>query len=244
MNLAGCEMKDGLVDRIKSKGYWRINFQPRTILTERLSPLQCLETVEKNAIRLRGWDYPHITNKNDDSGGQLPCGEYHESWTDWWNHIEFWRMYRSHQFLHYLALREDWLAESDWSKELARTIRPGQALGTGGTIFQITEVFEFLSRLAHDNIYPTGAMVEISLENTEGRALWVDDPQRMPFFDPKQTGAKTINISREVTTGEFISRGSEIALSAIVEIFEHFGWANVSAQNIRQQQERFLAGKS
>jgi hypothetical protein len=243
MNLADYKMKDGLIDRIKSKGHWRINFQPLTVLEDKLPLSVCRETVEKNAIRLRGWDYPHIPRKNDDKGGQLPCGEYHESWTDWWNHIEFWRMYRSHQFLHYLALREDWLAESDWSKELAKTILPGMALGTGGTIFQITEIFEFLSRLGRDNVYPTGARVDISLENTKERALWVDDPQRMPFFDLKQTGANKIDIRREVTADDFLSKSSEIAQSVIIEIFEHFGWANVSAQNIRQQQEQLLAGR-
>jgi hypothetical protein len=236
-------MKVGLIDRIKSRGYWRINFQPRKLLAEKLSLADCRELIEKNALSLRGWDYPFIPRKQDNQQGGLPSGEFFEAWIDWWNHIEYWRSYRSHQFLHYLALREDWFAESDWSQELAKKIAPGQAIGTGGTIWQITEVFEFLSRLGRSDFYPSGASVSLTLENTEGRQLWVDDPHRMPFMETKSTGAKAIEITREVLPSEFATGGAEIARSVIIEFFDHFGWNQVSPENIRLQQEQMLAGK-
>jgi len=88
--------------------------------------------------------------------------------------------------LHYLALREDWFAESDWDKDKGRTITPGLALGTSRAVWQITEVFEFLARMGRYGFYPSGAIVSICLKNTQGRNLWVDDPQRMPFLDQKK----------------------------------------------------------
>src|SRR5690349_9989963 len=103
-------MKAGLLDKIRSRGHWRINFQPRLLLEQKSSLGECSAAVEKNAPRLRGWQYPYVPVKNDDDQGSLPSGEFFEAWIDWSNHIEYWRAYRSHQFLHYLALREDWYA--------------------------------------------------------------------------------------------------------------------------------------
>jgi len=237
-------MKTGLLDRIRSRGYWRINFQPRLLLEENSSLAECRAAVEKNALKLRGWQYPYIPVKNDEHQGSLPSGEFFEAWIDWWNHIEYWRSYRSHQFLHYVALREDWFEESDWEKDRAKLIAPGQALGTTRTIWQITEIFEFLSRLGRSNFFPSGAIVSLSLENTEGRQLWVDDPQRMPFLDEKKTGATRIAIKREVATEDFLTEATEIARSVLIEIFDHFGWQNPSVQNIRAQQEQLLSGKT
>jgi hypothetical protein len=236
-------LKTDLLNKIKSRGYWRINFQPRKLIPEKLTHSNCREVVQKSQVRLRGWDYPFFPNKNDDEQGSAPSGEFFEAWIDWWNHIEYWRMYRSHQFIHYLALREDWLEKSDWSRALAQQISPGQVIGTGGTIWQMTEVFEFLSRLGRAEFYPSGAVVSISLENTSDRQLWVDDPQRMPFFTAKKTGASRIEITREVDPSDFISQGVDIARSTILEFFDHFGWDQVSDANIRADQERFLAGK-
>jgi hypothetical protein len=235
---------DGLLDRIRSRGYWRINLQPKSLLAEKLSLAKCRQLVESSVVRLRGWDYPHISTRNDDESGSQPAGEFYESWINWWNHIEFWRMYRSHQFLHYLALREDWFEESDWSNELAQKFKPGQVLGTGGTIFQITEIFEFAARLGRAEAYPTGVIIDVTLENTANRTLWVDDPNRMPFLHPKMTGAEKLSASSDLSPDEFLNGGSEKALKMIFEIFDNFGWENISQQNIRQQQERFLQGRA
>ncbi|WP_342711072.1 hypothetical protein AAFG13_02975 [Bradyrhizobium sp. B124] len=236
-------MKAGLIDRIRSRGYWRINFQPRLLINEKLSLAGCRDAVEKNALNLRGWQYPCIPFTNDDQKGALPSGDYYEAWIDWRNHIEYWRSYRSHQFLHYLALREDWFEESDWDKHQAEVITPGQALGTGMAIRQITEIFEFLSRMGRDGHFPSGAIVTLSLENTKGRQLWVDDPQRMPFLDEKKTGAERIEIGREVLPQEFATEGIEIAQSVLMELFDHFGWTNPSPGTIRSQQEQLLSGR-
>jgi hypothetical protein len=66
------------------------------------------------------------------------------------------------------------------------TLTPGLALGTSRAVWQITEVFEFLARMGRYGFYPSGAIVSICLKNTQGRNLWVDDPQRMPFLDQKK----------------------------------------------------------
>jgi hypothetical protein len=235
-------MQDGLLERIRSRGYWRINFQPNSLNSEKLSLAQCRSAVEGSSVNLRGWDYPHVPQQNNDRGGVLPSGDFQEGWINWWNHIEFWRMYRSRQFLHYLALREDWFEESDWAKNLAKEILPGQRLGTGGAVNQITEIFEFLSRLGRAGLYVDGVQVSISLENTENRELWVDSSKRMPFSFPRKTGAKKIEIRRKVNPDDFIAKTTEIALSAVSELFDQFGWEHVPVESIRKDQQDLLSG--
>jgi hypothetical protein len=236
-------MKDGLLEKIKSRGYWRINFQPSALIAEKLSLTQCKDAVEKNVVVVRGWDYPHIAKKNDEHGGQLPAGDFYESWADWWNHIEFWRMYRSRQFLHYVALREDWFEKSEWASEYAKRIEPGTALGVVGTIYQVTEVFEFLSRLARSGFYKERLSVSISVENTKERGLWVDSPARMPFLSPHQTGAESIKLRKDAGIDELISKSTDLARDVIIEIFDQFGWSSPPIGNIKTDQENLLAGR-
>ena len=236
-------MKAGLLEKIKSRGYWRINFQPNTFGSQKITLAECKNAVESNAVLLRGWDYPHVSKKNNDHGTQLPAGEFQESWVDWWNHIEFWRMYRSKQFLHYMALREDWFEKSEWASDYAKQIEPGTALGVIGTIYQVTEIFEFLSRLVRNGFYKDLISVDISIENTSGRGLWVDSPARMPFLSPRETGADSIKLHRDAEADELKIKSSDLALTVILEIFDQFGWSNPPVSNIKLDQQNLLAGR-
>ena len=80
----------------------------------------------QNALELRGWEYPAILRGAPDVVRER-TQQYFELSNDWQNHIEFWRMYKSGQFLHYLALREDWLS----ADQLASLAEQGLAPGTG-----------------------------------------------------------------------------------------------------------------
>lgn len=82
-------MKVGLLDRIRSRGFWRINFQPRVLVETKSSLVECRDIVERSAVSLRGWQYPYVPVKQDDQQGSLPSGEFFEAWIDWWNHIEY-----------------------------------------------------------------------------------------------------------------------------------------------------------
>jgi hypothetical protein len=237
-------MKKDLTDKIKSRGYWRINFQP-VVAVKKLKTLQeTKEIVRDNAVRLRGWDYPHFPGRMDDDTGLEPCGEYYQGWIDWANHKEFWRMYKSGQFLHYLALREDWLEDDPWRTDLAQKIKPKTKLGVvGSTIYQITEIMEFLSRLADTGLYDEGLKLSISLNNTEGRELWMESETRLPFIFPYKTGTNKIEIKEELSKEQMISDTQEIGFSIISQIFDTFGWENLPVDTIKKDQNDLLSGK-
>jgi hypothetical protein len=234
-NWEAFNVQEGLLEKIKSQGYWRVNFRPATISDPLLSLKECFDVVDHNRVQLRGWDYPHV-QRNEEHGGTGRQGEYFESWTDWSRHREFWRMYRSSQFIHYMTLWEDRIEGKD---RVQSRIPAVSVLGTGGTVYVTTEVFEFLSRVTRAGLYKNGVTVELSLENAAARILWVDDPRRMGFLDDRRNDAPRIKFGKTLSALEAVSTSSEIALDAALEIFDNFGW-NPSKDLLREDQSRLL----
>lgn len=234
-------MNQDIIDKIKSKGYWRINFQPVVDALKIESLGGCKEIVEKNAVELRGWDYPHFPQRRGDDTG-LETGEnFYHGWVDWEGNIEFWNMYQSGQFINYLALEEDWDEENTWRQDPARKIKPKTLISiVGSIVYQLTEVFEFLSRLGRAGIYDEGVFVSISLNNTKGRKLWISDPNRGPLLGTYDTGADKIEFSRQYTRDDIITRPKDLAFEAIIYVLDHFGWHKPSIEVIKKDQENLL----
>ena len=237
-------MNQEFVGTIKSRGYWRINFQP-LILEQKIKTLdECRKVVEKNAVNLRGWDYPHFPKRQGEDAGLEPCGPYYQGWVDWNGYKEFWRIYKSGQFLHYRGLNEDWLEEDSWKSGMTKDIKPGEKLSVIGSVnYQITEVFEFLSRLASEGIYDEGVKVVISLKNTKNRELKVFDLGRVPLPFSYKTGAQNIVVERELSKEQLITNPKKVALLVILEIFNNFGWNNPSIETIKKDQDNLYAGR-
>ncbi|MCU7492773.1 MAG: hypothetical protein HF312_17495 [Ignavibacteria bacterium] len=235
-------MKEGLLEKIKSRGYWRINFQPLKIDIKFDLLKECKDIVLKNAVNLRGWDYPHVPLRNDENGAILKKNNFVEGFEDFGNHKEFWRMYQSGQFLYYRGLREDWFDEDPWKIRYVKEIKPGKYLGIFmSVIFEITEAYLFLSRLTQSGLYSKGVLLNVSLRNTEKRELWTEY-KGMPFVEPRFTGAKDLNFSVQYTKDEVISNPKELAAKLIEQIFDRFGW-NPDPGLIKQSQEELLSGK-
>ena len=236
-------MKEGLLDKIKSRGCWRINYQPSTAKT-RLKLLQeCENIVEKYSIDVRGWDYPHIPRRNDKDGNIVRFGEFIEAWEDWGAYKEFWRMYKSGQFLYYRGLREDWFEEDEWRKHLAKKILPSKYLGiTISVIYEVTEIFLFLARLTQGGLYENNVTVNISLNNIKDRELWIEDQNKIPFFYPRRTNASNVCYTETYGKDEIINNHKNLSSDIILRVFDTFGW-NPPDDFIKKEQELLLSGK-
>jgi hypothetical protein len=222
-------MKDGLLDRIESVGHWRVNFRPLAPLQQPLSFQECSDLVRENAVLIRGWDYPHFPKRQDDAGGGLRGENFYEGWCDWWGHQEFWRMYRSGQFLSYNALREDSSQDEDGRRR--------GTLSIISAIYSMTEFVEFAHRLHLAGPYREGVIVMIALRNTAGRYLDTG-PSRVPFFDRKETGAENISFERTLDASQIRDQHQSIALDLTMELFDFFGW-NPAREQIAADQARF-----
>ncbi len=222
-------MKDGLLERIRNLGHWRVVVRPLAPLEERLSFQECVNIVERHRVSLRGWDYPHISRGSDETGASGRGDTYFESWCEWGSFIEFWRMYRSGQFVSYNALHGE--AET---AELAEDIR---WLNVVDTIYTVSEFVEFAHRLAKAGTYADGYVIDISLRNNKGRKLNAGRG-RIPFWGNQSSEAETIQIVRKVEREAIEAGAIPVSLSALLELFDAFGW-NPDPNQIRGDQEAF-----
>ncbi len=224
-----------IIEKIKTRGYWKMQFRPLEyrLRIERLE--DCKKIVAKNAVLLRGWDFPHVPRREGEDTGLLPGDGYYEGWTNWGIHKELWRFYQSAQFICYRGLWEDWIDED--------IIRPeplaGQKqLSVLGTIYQVTEIYEFLVGLARDGIYTEGLSILIALYETEQRELELDGA-RAPFMWPRKTAASNIIYEIRHSETDLVESSMELAVDAILHIFQRFEWT-ASKELIKKEQEELL----
>src|SRR5438477_12026082 len=93
--------------------HWRVNMRPLPFEPERIPSLSAgFELIQSTKLSLRGWDYPHLSHKPHQRGTGK---SWIAAWSDFMNHVEYWRFYQSGQFLHLAAVRE---VEPQWRAQL------------------------------------------------------------------------------------------------------------------------------
>jgi hypothetical protein len=222
-------MMEKILEKIKSRGYWRVVIRPSKFEKERISELsKCKTLVRDNAVHLRGWDYPHYDMRTEPS-----CGlDYIEQFTDWEPHIEAWRLYQSGQFVHYKALWEDWEDLSPWGQSQ-------QILSVIGTVYLLTEIYEFASRLGAKGILGDSCEIQITLSNTVNRKLATLDAIR-PVFAEYKTTLSEIPRSVSLVTADILSRSAELSLEHAVWLYQRFNWLDVQAEIFKEDQRELL----
>ena len=229
-------MNNKLIEKIKSRGYWRINFRPLIYKDELITLLECKDIVQKNMVQQRGWNYPHFPYRQKEKAGLEPAKNYYIGWIDWEYNIEFWHMYQSGQFLHYLALREDWVGPNDFIPY--QPLKPGEKLEILSTLYLFTEIFEFMSRLTRSGLYENGVEIFITLNNTLNRELCIMDTGRTPLYDKYQTKMSSIKFEKEYSKAEIISKPKELALNALSYFLERFGWHTLPLITFKNDQDK------
>lgn len=229
-------MDDGLIEEIKAAGHWRVIIRP---LSEPLALpiLEAEKAVIASSVLLRGWDVPHIATRQDETSGR-DHGDFVQHWCNWYRHREFWRMYPSGQFAHLSALREDTAEDMEGERDVPQ----GTFISVLGAIWSITEYFEFAKRLVERETLPHGAEISVSLVNTENRALWVSEFNRMPFLTEYRTSSGTITLNKTIARADADETIISISNDAIVDFFSRFGWA-APPELILQDQKRLYSLK-
>ena len=163
-----------LLEKIRSRGYWKVIIRPATFVEKRISNTSDLYPIlEKTSVQVRIWGFPHLDNNeklgiNVDWIGQEIAWEYY---------LELWRFYQSGQFVHLSGMAEDWLDRSRLSPP-DQSWKPRTFLNVVGVVFRFTEIFEFAARLAFTAAGDEQMRLEITLSGLEGRTLWVDPSYR------------------------------------------------------------------
>lgn len=225
-----------LLEKIRSRGYWKVVIHPATFVEKRISDIFALcPILEKTSVQLRGWDFPHLdtriqTHIDVDWAGQE---------LNWENHLELWRFYQSGQFVHFSGMDEDWREQSGiWPPY--EGWKPGALLYVEDTLFQYTEIFEFAARLAMTRAGDEQMHLEIDLRGLKGRGL---------KFEVRRAGSLYRRILKADIEGmaykvdlpriQLITEPSELALKPAVELFQRFGW-DPSLDMLRDMQGELL----
>jgi hypothetical protein len=222
-------MKTGLLERIQALGHWRVVVRPLVPLADTMNFSECFEVVDRNRVALRGWDFPHISRRQDDQGGNSRGEGYVENWCDWQGFHEFWRMYKSGQFLSYSVVHDD--SEDDLKLGKPRWLNAVDA------VYTVSEFVEFSHRLTNTSLYRDGYEIDISLRNTAGRRLYAGRG-RIPFLDEQGSSMETIKMVRRVDPDKIRQGAIATSLSILLDLFDAFGW-NPDPSQIRNDQEAF-----
>ena len=226
---------DQLLQKIKSKGYWRVNIRPTEYQERRIETLSEVRALVKSCqVSFRGWDYPFWEDKDLRNEG-----EFVECSIDWDRFIEYIRFYRSGQFIHVFSALEDLLDHKEMFKNRypPPTPRAGY-LSVIGVVYLATEIFEFATRLASKGLLRPKAFISVQLNNMNDHQLEMFDISRMLFREYVCTSINPIVFEREVTEDELISNGDHLALDLAIEVFENFNWNDPPRQVFAEDQRK------
>jgi len=219
------------LDKIKSKGYWRVNIRPTKFERFQIeSPRRCWELVESSKVSLRGWDYPYVGQKEKIDGEDSTQSGFD---LDRFGHMELWRFYQSGQFIHYFACKEDYRMPN----------RIGQDSSGGmsilSTLYSVTEIFEFAARLAQKEVLKPKLQISIELVGMENRELFFWSANRdLTLRYTCDTGE--MSFKEELSLTEIMAEGHNKALDITVRILEKFNWQNPPRSVLAEDQQRFL----
>lgn len=230
------------IKEIRKKGFWDITIRPTVFVKDRIKNRQeALNIIRDSVVELRGWDYPHLRDRDGDPHN---IADGIEKYICLENHIEIWRLFLSGQFVHLLALREDWLTSPQQSRvAFVQNQKVKNTLGVTGTLFTITEIFEFTKRLAVRGVLGEEVAISIVLNNIERRGLLVDSPGRLPFLSPKVCLATKWEYNKVFSVPDLVQNYKDLAFTAIIDLFELFNWSNPPVQVMKEDQIKFLEGR-
>lgn len=235
---------------VLSGPHWRINFRPDQYQKDLIPSLaRCFDVVQKNKLSLRGWDYPHLSNRDTE---RAVGNSWVASWTDFRGTREYWRLYQSGQFLHLFSVRE--ATEPQWRQKMQSHMQSHLSYMQGfdwtqvpgfisivNFIYCVTEVFEFASRLCQAEVYRGALDIDIRITGIKGYVLAAEwDRVWHSYY-----AAAEDKLGRSWThqTDVLVAESSNKAIEAILWFFERFGWLSPSEEVIRRDQENFLKGQ-
>lgn len=178
---------DGIKNEIMGRGYWEITLRPEEYPQKLISFDKLRDVLQTCQVRYRGWYYPHISDANK-HGEYYNADNYVQSWVRYAYFAEIFRFYTSGQFVHYAGMYEDRKNDGDDALLTPRgssmkTSEPEQPfLEPVGSLYLLTEIFLFASRLAKKGIFGERVHITIKLHNQKDRILKSEDPMQVRWW--------------------------------------------------------------
>lgn len=205
------------LQKIRALAHWAVRIVPETS-GERVNTLKELEdAVQTCSVSLRGWDYPHydlhtLCERSSD---------YIEQSIEWDGIGEFWRAYKSGQFLSFCAFYED-------RKYNRKTAGSGDSrdeirwLNVEDSVHRLAEIFEFASRWATRQSFSGKTSVICRLNGLAGRKLFLS-PARRGSIRTKDATQDNWEFAQDYDTADLVSSPFTLAIEPAVRLLEIFG---------------------
>lgn len=215
---------NALLEKIRSRGYWRVVIRPGSFDARRVSDMADLYPIlQRTSVQLRGWDFPHLSNGEPDRGQ-----DYISQSIDWSYYVALWRFYQSGQFIHYAGIVDDW--EEQYQSDVAPpkqakrySPEPGIWLSPVDAMFGFTEIFEFASRLTVTEVSDGQTHLEITVVGLKDRTLQ-DQPGWLAVPGGRRSPEAKMHYQRDFSNVQLIAERRQLALEATQCLFQHFGW--------------------
>ena len=211
------------LEKIKSRGYWKIIIHPATFEKKRIENIADLHhIIRKTFVKLpkRRREFPHFNSS-------IPLQE-HKNWigreSEWEVYLELWRFYQSGQFVSIKGMYEDW-RDNSRIFPIPDGWRPGKYLEVTDTLLQFTEAFELAGRMMFTPVMDAQMRLKISAHNLMGRELRMDLGGREYGHLKKFTASvDEVPYVVDLPAITLLARPKELALTPAVQFFQSFGW--------------------
>ena len=216
-----------LLDKIRSRGHWRVVVRPATFDEKRVTELSALLPIlEKTFVQFKGWSFPHLEGSSNIDKGTDWVGQE----IDWEPIVEIWRFYQTGQFVHYSGMMTDWNKHSStfaglpsqWLSE--KTGDRKVLLDLKEVMLRFAEIFEFASRLSSTKAGDYQMHLEIELLGIEDYLFRVSPNDQVDFFREMANPTSRIPFTVDVPAFDLMCNTKELALKPAAELFQRFGW--------------------
>lgn len=226
-------MTSPLHKKITTRGYWQVVIRPATLVEDRIVDYsQLFPLVEKNRVKLRGWDFPHIDYKAPVLKGPDWIGQEIE-----WQYMkDEWRFFQSGQFVQIMGIPLDW-RDALYLWQDTPEWKAGTLVGIGDTIGTLTEIFEFAARLALSEAGDEAMHIEFSMHHLKDRSLYMDSGRdRWPLLKAYKTSMDKYAKSFELERSQLVSDAKALASQAAIQFFKRFDF-DIDSNDVESWQD-------
>ena len=218
---------NALLDKIRSRGYWRVLVRPSQFAEQRVDDISALKPIlQKSSVRLRTWDFPHVNGR----GKAYKDVDAIVQEFEWEEYHEFWRFYQSGQFIYYGGFVSDWRESASGHRDVERE----KTLRAVDIVVRFTEVFEFAARLALSQVADTQTHIEIKASGLRNRILRFN-PEKYDPWPTLKAHVGEFLFEDDVPNATLMAESRELALIAARELFKRFDW-DASLEILRDMQ--------
>lgn len=234
--------------KIKERGYWEIILRPIQYQEKKFTHKQLRDWLEKHQVRNRGWYYPHFS-ENKDFGDYYNVQGFLESYVHWGPNIENFRFYQSGQFIHYMGLQEDRLDDlpplyAQWDPSMQNPPPKQLFLEPIMTLYQLTEIFLFTSRLSSEEVFGDKTEIFIKLHNMNHRILRTLDHRGAGFHD-RECHSEIIELGPIIMTAkELESMHAKLAIDNTIEILSLFDYSSETLRDTFEKDQKNFFNKT